>query len=256
MNKYAWVTLADNEDYLKEAVALATSLYKSHSKYPLILMIPYETIKKTVINEVQLQLTKLNCTIVTVPYIVNRFSLDYNNIVINKFHLLTFTHYDKLIFIDADYFIKENIDELFDMPFPLIQKSPESNYSKIILGGALIGLIPDLNFYSLILSFYCQYNFYTDEDCLNFLFNEHLFEFKSFIKDNYKDYIIHQGGYPKYWFTYPNVETIITTIMNKDNEDLSEILSNCTRRIDSSFNTQPLDNYLSTIIKRVGEKYE
>ena len=109
MNKYAYVSLATTKEYLTAAIFLQLSLKRVKTKYPLILMIT-ENLK------FEHDLDKFD--IVKIIPNNSYFNTDEKcirfNDTINKFYCLEFVNYQKLLFLDADVFILQNIDDLFD----------------------------------------------------------------------------------------------------------------------------------------------
>lgn len=131
---FAYVTLLSNSAYLPGVLALANSLKRVNTTYPLLIMS-----NLALSLEAQSELIKKNCQIITTPplplskeFVGNHsrhaqhsktpflqgvkpsFHNPINNF--NKLYLWTLEDYKKLVFIDADIIVLQNIDRLFDYP--------------------------------------------------------------------------------------------------------------------------------------------
>lgn len=131
---FAYVTLLSNEEYLPGVVALANSLKRVDSHYNLLVMT--HTLLRP---EVQLQLTAKGCKIIelsplpfSTSFVENHtraaqhkkspflkgIKPSYHNPLSNfyKLSLWKLENYHKLVFIDSDMIVLQNIDHLFDYP--------------------------------------------------------------------------------------------------------------------------------------------
>ena len=165
-NKNAYITLADSEEHLRCAYALALSLNRVKSIYPLYIMIPRNSVNYENFPQVE------NTKIVEIPLLMfNGIDAtgDFNTTV-NKFFCLQYEEFDKVIFFDADVFVQSNIDYLFEEKFPIVLT--ENNEIR----GEMFGLKTDIELLSLIINLVIRYNFSTDEQVLTHLFNKHFFK--------------------------------------------------------------------------------
>lgn len=248
----AWATLVDNYDYLKEVVALATSLRKVKSKYPLIVMIPVGCIDEDEINKIKT--LNLNIIIKQIPYFLSSFSSLYDAIMINKFSIFTFTEYNKIIFLDSDNFIRSNIDDFFNKQFPIMIIREEDNRSPMIHGG-FFGIKPDLSVYSFIISMYMNHQFENDEVFFLWLYQNNFFPINTFMNMTCNNTIVHQGGYPKYWFKYNTYEDIINFINITNNDDIHIILNDYSPMMTSG--ERPLQEvWLNKVLNNIKTQYE
>ncbi|EOA38199.1 hypothetical protein CARUB_v10009676mg [Capsella rubella] len=113
----AYVTfLAGNGDYVKGVVGLAKGLRKANSKYPLVV---------AVLPDVPLdhrrQLVDQGCLIKDIhpvypPDNQTQFAMAYYVLNYSKLRIWEFVEYSKLIYLDGDIQVFENIDHLFDLP--------------------------------------------------------------------------------------------------------------------------------------------
>ena len=159
MNKYCYTTLLATEKYLYGVICLYYSLQKVKSKYPFIVMITDNIDKKTIdiLNNIGIQ------------YIIfpdNSFELEDNNLVrlrysstFNKFHFLTLP-YEKIMFLDADVLIFNNIDYVFDNDTPAFWV-----LNKDFISGTYILMSPSKELFDTFLSMKNDYS--TDEEILN-----------------------------------------------------------------------------------------
>ncbi|CAM8891673.1 unnamed protein product [Rhodiola kirilowii] len=113
----AYVTfLAGNKDYIKGVVGLAKGLRKVKSKYPLVVAVLPDVPK-----EHRLTLVDQGCLVreiapVYPPENQTQFAMAYYVINYSKLRIWEFVEYSKMVYLDGDIQVFENIDHLFDMP--------------------------------------------------------------------------------------------------------------------------------------------
>ncbi|KAK4850342.1 hypothetical protein QYF36_005900 [Acer negundo] len=113
----AYVTfLAGNGDYVKGVVGLAKGLRKAKSKYPLVV-----AILPDVPEEHRKILIDQGCVVreiepVYPPENSTQFAMAYYVINYSKLRIWEFVEYSKMIYLDGDIQVFENIDHLFDLP--------------------------------------------------------------------------------------------------------------------------------------------
>ncbi|KAK2640023.1 hypothetical protein Ddye_027818 [Dipteronia dyeriana] len=113
----AYVTfLAGNGDYVKGVVGLAKGLRKAKSKYPLVV-----AILPDVPEEHRKILIDQGCVVreiepVYPPENSTQFAMAYYVINYSKLRIWEFVEYSKMIYLDGDIQVFDNIDHLFDMP--------------------------------------------------------------------------------------------------------------------------------------------
>ncbi|XP_043709906.1 galactinol synthase 2-like [Telopea speciosissima] len=112
----AYVTfLAGNGDYIKGAVGLAKGLRKVKSAYPLVVaVLPDVPAEHRQILESQ------GCIVreiepVYPPENQTQFAMAYYVINYSKLRIWKFVEYTKMVYLDADIQVYENIDHLFDL---------------------------------------------------------------------------------------------------------------------------------------------
>ncbi len=192
-NNNAWVTFADNEDYLKCACALGLSLFNNNSIYPLIIMIPIGIFSNDQLDKAKLLTNNKNIIFKEMPYLLfnSSRSLDFNS-TLNKFLTLTLTEFNKVCFIDSDILVKKNIDYLFEYNSPAFSFNEDKKIS-----GELLLFKPDINLFSLIMNLTRHISFLSDEDMLEFLINNNFLKSPQYLKCRMHNHIFHDGGQPK-----------------------------------------------------------
>ena len=122
MNHYAYVTLLSSEDYLPAVLILNQSLKNVNSQFPLLVAVTeniFENVKPYLIQE--------NILYKVIPFLhysqgtqekwLNQYpEAKYTLNIASKFVLFKFYEYDKLVFIDSDVLVYQNIDNLFSYP--------------------------------------------------------------------------------------------------------------------------------------------
>ena len=117
MQKRAYVTfLAGNGDYVKGVVGLAKGLRKVKSEHPLVV-----AVLPDVPEDHRQILESQGCIVreiepVYPPENQTQFAMAYYVINYSKLRIWEFVEYDKMIYLDGDIQVFENIDHLFDSP--------------------------------------------------------------------------------------------------------------------------------------------
>ncbi|KAF3456413.1 hypothetical protein FNV43_RR01063 [Rhamnella rubrinervis] len=115
--KRAYVTfLAGNGDYVKGVVGLAKGLRKCNTQYPLVV-----AILPDVPDEHREILKSQGCIVreiepVYPPENQTKFAMAYYVINYSKLRIWEFVEYEKLIYLDGDIQVFDNIDHLFENP--------------------------------------------------------------------------------------------------------------------------------------------
>ncbi|KAL9269431.1 Galactinol synthase 2-like protein [Drosera capensis] len=115
--KRAYITfLAGDGDYVKGVMGLAKGLRKVNSAYPLVV-----AVLPDVPEEHRRQLVAQGCVVreiepVYPPENQTRFAMVYYVINYSKLRIWEFGEYSRMIYLDGDIQVFENIDHLFDLP--------------------------------------------------------------------------------------------------------------------------------------------
>lgn len=115
--KYAYVTVVTNLTYFKGLSVLARSFKHVKSKYPLYTMIPKKADIELRRHIHALGLPILECEDISITQdlqIANAVS--HWNQTFFKLNIMRLTQFDKIVFVDADMLLLQNIDHLFEYP--------------------------------------------------------------------------------------------------------------------------------------------
>ncbi len=118
--KKAFITLISTEDYIDGALVLQKSLRAVNSQYPLVVALTEDLYNLKNVRRLQsenIYIEKIN----RLEYSerTKRNTADPNASVLNtasKIELFRLGWYDKLVYLDADMIVLENVDNLFDYP--------------------------------------------------------------------------------------------------------------------------------------------
>lgn len=118
MNKYSYITVLSTEKYLKGALALAESLKNTRTKYPFTFLITYnissQDEKKIRSHNIQI-IKKKNIKLPETIKIKNdKGNFSHWTNTFDKLLLFELTEFDKLVYLDSDMYVRQNIDELFE----------------------------------------------------------------------------------------------------------------------------------------------
>nr|BBE20935.1 galactinol synthase [Lactuca sativa var. capitata] len=115
--KRAYITfLAGNGDYIKGVVGLTKGLWKVNSAYPLVVVVLPD-----VPEEHRRILESQGCIVIEIepvypPESQTQFAMAYYVINYSKLRIWKFVEYGKMIYLDGDIQVFDNIDHLFDLP--------------------------------------------------------------------------------------------------------------------------------------------
>lgn len=115
----AYVTLLSSEDYLPAILVLKASMAANNCQHPLVVMVT-----EWVSNNPRIisSLKKAGCIVEIVPAYQYTQSIQQQHqgkTVLNtasKINVFALKQYDKLVYIDSDVLVLQNIDDLFDYP--------------------------------------------------------------------------------------------------------------------------------------------
>lgn len=184
MSKYAYVTLLLNSDYLPGVLALAQSISQTGSQLPLILLLSKQNVSPEVYDIIQK--SKYFERIINVdPYLLetrNNFELadllkrSDLSFTFTKLNAWKLTDYDKILYLDSDMLITENIEHLFNIWDKLgvndIIASSDSGWPDIFNSGLFL-IKPSLDMFDKLLDFYRHHDSFdgADQGILNEYFN-------------------------------------------------------------------------------------
>lgn len=122
--KKAYVTLINSESYLKGLFVLYESLAKTKTDIPLVVFLPKRTpekVKNSILSYSK-KSDNYSCKLlikesekdVILPQEVEDKNVSHWNGTLDKFLIFELTEYDKLVFIDSDMIVLNNVDHLFE----------------------------------------------------------------------------------------------------------------------------------------------
>ena len=111
---YAYITVLTSEDYLDGVRTLLYSLNKTKSRFPLVVLVP-EDFDMSLRNT----LTGWGCEVIQAPRVelgdyAEQNPRPYWNETFFKLRIFELEQYDKLLYIDSDMIVLDNLDHLFD----------------------------------------------------------------------------------------------------------------------------------------------
>ena len=124
LEKCAWITLLSDNAYINGLVVLARRLQEVETKYPLYVAVTDEVSQENleVLNKLCLPIIHLDIVVPPkmglqdAPEVITTLDAYGWHKALCKLRIFGLEQFDKLVFIDADVIVKNNMDELFDMP--------------------------------------------------------------------------------------------------------------------------------------------
>ena len=140
MEKYVCVLSTDN--YLEGVLVLNENLKALKSKYPLLCLIN-ENISKETIRKLKL----FHIDYKLIPSINFNCKTLYNwKYTFDKINVFSLTEYDKVVYLDSDFLILENIDHLFKLSTPTM--ASDVPFHADIFNSAVMIIKPNLKDYN------------------------------------------------------------------------------------------------------------
>lgn len=122
--KYCYMTVLTNERYIPGVVALKKALDRVQASFPLTVLLPdmkYNALKEEVLGYIGKETKHTSIRFIThkeidfiLPSVEKEY--DYWKETFFKLAVMDCTEYDKIVLLDSDMLIAQNIDELFDKP--------------------------------------------------------------------------------------------------------------------------------------------
>lgn len=131
MNRYAYVTLLSSDNYLPGVLGLFNSLRATKTLYPFV-VVATRVSEETIDILSKFDLTIVNAYPINPPENVAKYNKEiglgiWNN-CFDKFHIFNLDVFDKIIYLDADMEVLENVDELFRVKTPGFVKDPAKHF--------------------------------------------------------------------------------------------------------------------------------
>jgi len=118
MKRYSYVTICTNTAYVKGVLLLNESLKFVKSAFPLVCVVPIKVDKEVVsiLSDYNIEVKYIENEIVVSKSILENNKRTWWNETFFKFYVFGLTEYEKIVFLDSDMIIINNIDNLFDKP--------------------------------------------------------------------------------------------------------------------------------------------
>lgn len=184
MAKIAYVTLLLNTDYLPGTLTAVQSLKQTGSKIPVILLISKQNVSKEAYDLIYESCFFDRIIDVDLYLLESRNKFELNDLLkrsdlsltLTKLNVWRLTDYDRLVYIDSDILVHQNIDNLFeilpDLTSHEIIAASDSGWPDIFNSG-LFALKPSNEVFNELLNFYNDNNSFdgADQGLLNEFFN-------------------------------------------------------------------------------------
>ena len=119
-NKYSYATLITSDDFYMGLQTMIFTLKQTSTNFPIIILVTNQVSIKTIQNIEQLSSPSMPVNVLKVDAIPNPNQKvhikGWVNAGYTKLHIWNLMEYDKIVYIDADTCILENIDHLFNKP--------------------------------------------------------------------------------------------------------------------------------------------
>lgn len=118
MQNNSYITVLSTENYLEGVLVLAESLKKTNARYPLTVVIT-EDISEEIINLLNsYNIKTIRKSKVLVPECIKqkneKGAFSHWTNTFDKLLIFELTEFDKLVYLDSDMYVRNNIDELFE----------------------------------------------------------------------------------------------------------------------------------------------
>lgn len=226
MDELSYVTIISTDNYLIGALALSKSLKRVKSKYPLTIILSKNIDKSIdkILQQKDINYIRLTDTIEETKNNKDPEYLHWSN-TFDKLFIFELIQFKKIVFIDSDMMIVNNIDHLFEMKHMSAVMSDRINDPTCCqLNSGLIVLEPQIGILNqmkgLIQDVSIKYQNFGDQDIIRLYFqdwknshelkldngyNMYYSDTKNFIQQGYslsgakKIYVIHFVGAKKPW---------------------------------------------------------
>ena len=172
--KYAYVTVLSTNSYFEGVLVLFESLKLTNPKYDTFVVLVNDEIDKKNIDE----LIKRDYEVIKKPKInvdVNNKNFKYWANTFDKINVFGLYQFDKIVYLDSDMYIKNNIDELFLLPHmsgAIAGKGVYKEWDGINSG--LMVIVPEKDLDKKILNVLYEHKFdkdIGDQDLIEYYYN-------------------------------------------------------------------------------------
>ncbi len=116
VNNYSFVSILTTDDYLEGILVLKHSLTKTKPKYPFVLLVTPNVSQKVLDSLLSHQINYITIEGIENPVSVADPNLKRWNFTYSKLNLFGLKQFEKIVYLDADMLILQNIDDLFEKP--------------------------------------------------------------------------------------------------------------------------------------------
>lgn len=181
---YTFLTVCNSDKYLTGVLALNECLKAVDSRYPLKVLITKDTslIVKDKLNDFGIQTIDIKKDIKLPDEVIEKnkkFGYSHWNGTLDKLRMFDLVQFDKIVYLDSDMFLLQNIDELFDKPHMsavVAGKQYPGNESWKLLNSGCMVICPKLGLSDEILSVYNevlnQREAFGDQDFLQIYYSD------------------------------------------------------------------------------------
>jgi len=113
--KYSYISLISSNTYIEGVLVLYHSLIRTNPRYPFLLLIT-PNISQEVIKTISGFGIDYSILEQNIRNPINNDEDDRRSLNYTKLHIFNQTQFDKIVYLDADMLVVDNIDELFDKP--------------------------------------------------------------------------------------------------------------------------------------------
>lgn len=156
-NQYAYMTVLSTDSYIPGVIKLYKSLKATNTVYPFICVCSRNIAKTSIesLNKRGIKCIKLDvCAVDNIASLENDTSFSHWKYTYDKLLLFGLTDYKKIVYLDSDMLILENIDELFDCkPFSAVPAGYLINNEWTRLNSGLLVIEPDKEVMNIMLRF-------------------------------------------------------------------------------------------------------
>jgi len=112
--KYSYISILSTDSYLFGTLVLNKTLQNTYTKYPFNLLITPNISEETISILKQAEINTILIEPIKNPILDDKKDRRYYNY--SKLNMWNLTQFDKIVYLDADMIVMDNIDELFDKP--------------------------------------------------------------------------------------------------------------------------------------------
>jgi glycogenin glucosyltransferase len=178
ISNYSFVSILTTDEYLDGVLVLKYSLESTQTRYPFVLLITPNVSKKVKEILISHDINFITVQGIEGPRLVKEDHLKRWNYTYSKLNVFGLTQFDKLVYLDSDMLILQNIDELFDKPHMsavmIRGKLPEFSSWNIFNSGLLV-IEPSMEVFNDMISKIGQIEEVaspSDEDLLNAYYSD------------------------------------------------------------------------------------